>query len=106
MSNLLDPSYFDLCNKILREGNSKSSRAGNTKSIFGYTIRHDMRDGFPLLTSKKMYFKGIITELIWFLRGDTNIKYLIDNNCHIWDGDCYQAYLRECEKMKKDKNNL
>ena len=50
--------------------------------------------------------KGIITELLWFLRGDTNIKYLVDNDCHIWDGDCYQAYLKECEKLKNDENSL
>jgi thymidylate synthase len=53
-----------------------------------------MSDGFPLLTTKKMYMKGIITELLWFLRGDTNIKYLVDNGCHIWDGDCYQSYVK------------
>jgi thymidylate synthase len=65
-----------------------------------------MKEGFPLLTTKKMYWKGIVTELIWFLRGDTNIKFLVDNDCHIWDGDCYQAYLQECEKLKKDESNL
>ena len=51
-----------------------------------------MSEGFPLLTTKKMYWKGIVTELLWFLRGDTNIKFLVDNDCHIWDGDAYRAY--------------
>jgi thymidylate synthase len=64
-----------------------------TLSVFGRQIRHKMSEGFPLLTTKKMYFKGIVTELLWFLRGDTNIKYLVDNDCHIWDGDAYKAYL-------------
>jgi thymidylate synthase len=64
-----------------------------------------MSDGFPLLTTKKMPFKTIVTELIWFLRGDTNIKYLVNNNCHIWDGDAYRSYLEECEKLKKEDEN-
>ena len=105
--NSLDKQYTDLLQTILDFGVEKKDRTGTgTKSIFGYTIRHNMKDGFPLITTKKMYMKGIVTELLWFLRGDTNIKYLVDNDCHIWDGDCYQAYLRECEKMKKDENNL
>jgi len=57
------------------------------------------------LTTKKMAFKTMVTELLWFLRGDTNIKYLVDNNCHIWDGDCYQAYLKEYKKWKETKGN-
>lgn len=105
--NKLDKQYQDLLLDILQNGQVKGDRTGTgTISVFGRQIRHDMKDGFPLLTTKKMPFKTIVTELLWFLRGDTNIKYLIDNNCHIWNGDCYQAYLRECEKMKKDENNL
>jgi thymidylate synthase len=61
-----------------------------------------MSEGFPLITSKKMYFKGIVTELLWFLRGDTNIKYLIDNNCHIWDGDAYKNYCKWFQSQPKD----
>ena len=91
--NKLDKQYTDLLQTILDYGVDKQDRTGTgTKSIFGYTIRHNMKDGFPLLTTKKMYMKGVITELLWFLRGDTNIKFLVDNNCHIWDGDAYKNY--------------
>ena len=91
--NSLDKQYQDLLQSILDYGVEKKDRTGTgTKSIFGYTIRHNMSDGFPLLTTKKMAWKTMVTELLWFLRGDTNIKYLVDNNCHIWDGDAYKAY--------------
>ncbi len=101
--NKLDKQYQDLLQDILDNGVVKNDRTGTgTKSVFGRQIRHKMSDGFPLLTTKKMPFKTIVTELLWFLKGDTNIKFLADNNCHIWNGDCYQAYLKECEKLKKD----
>ena len=91
--NNIDKQYQALLQDILENGVTKKDRTGTgTISVFGRQIRHKMSDGFPLLTTKKMYFKGIVTELIWFLRGDTNIKYLVDNNCHIWDGDAYKAY--------------
>ena len=91
--NKLDKQYQDLLQTILDYGVEKSDRTGTgTKSIFGYTIRHKMSDGFPLLTTKKMAFQTMVTELIWFLRGDTNIKYLVDNNCNIWNGDAYKNY--------------
>ena len=100
--NKLDQQYQTLLQTILDFGVEKKDRTGTgTKSIFGYTIRHNMKDGFPLLTTKKMYFKGIVTELIWFLRGDTNIKYLVDNNCHIWDGDAFRNYW-EHNKMQSN----
>jgi thymidylate synthase len=93
MNNTLDKQYQDLLQTILDYGVEKKDRTGTgTKSIFGYTIRHNMKNGFPLLTTKKMAWKTMVTELLWFLRGDTNIKYLVDNNCHIWDGDAYKAY--------------
>jgi len=89
----LDKQYIALLQDILDYGVEKQDRTGTgTKSIFGYTIRHNMKDGFPLLTTKKMPFRLIATELLWFLRGDTNIKFLVDNNCHIWDGDAYKNY--------------
>ena len=100
MSNTLDKQYTDLLQTILDYGVEKKDRTGTgTKSIFGYTIRHNMKHGFPLLTTKKMAWKTMVTELLWFLRGDTNIKYLVDNNCHIWDGDAYQAYLKKMDKQ-------
>ena len=102
MNNKLDKQYQTLLQTILDFGVEKKDRTGTgTKSIFGYTIRHNMKDGFPLLTTKKMAWKTMVTELLWFLRGDTNIKYLVDNNCHIWDGDAYQAYLKGTEKFGK-----
>jgi len=91
----IERDYLRLLKDILDNGREKEDRTGTgTISLFGRQIRHDMSKGFPLITTKKMYWKGIVTELIWFLRGDTNIKYLVDNDCHIWDGDCYQAYLK------------
>ena len=99
--NTLDKQYQELLQDILDNGIKKSDRTGTgTISVFCRQIRHKMKDGFPLLTTKKMYFKGIVTELLWFLRGDTNIKYLVDNDCHIWDGDAYKAYLKKYEKDK------
>ena len=89
----IDERYQELLQTILDFGIEKKDRTGTgTKSIFGYTIRHDMTQGFPLLTTKKMAYKSMITELKWFLRGDTNIKYLVDNGCNIWNGDAYKQY--------------
>jgi thymidylate synthase len=92
--NSLDKQYQALLQDILDNGVTKSDRTGTgTISVFGRQIRHKMSEGFPLLTTKKMPFKTIVTELLWFLRGDTNIKYLVDNNCHIWDGDAYKNFV-------------
>ena len=94
--NNLDKSYQALLQDILDNGVEKKDRTGTgTKSLFGRQIRHNMKDGFPLLTTKKMAWKQIVTELLWFLRGDTNIKYLVDNDCHIWDGDVYKNYFHK-----------
>ena len=99
MSNNLDKQYLDLLQDILDKGVKKEDRTGTgTISVFGRQIRHKMSEGFPLLTTKKMAWKTMVTELLWFLRGDTNIKYLVDNNCHIWDGDAYKNYEKEFEK--------
>jgi len=92
--NKLDKQYQQLLQDILDNGVTKTDRTGTgTISVFGRQIRHNMKDGFPLLTSKKMAWKTMVTELLWFLRGDTNIKFLVDNNCHIWDGDAYKRYV-------------
>ena len=93
VGNDLDIAYQDLLQDILDNGVEKKDRTGTgTLSVFGRQIRHKMSDGFPLLTTKKMAWKTMVTELLWFLRGDTNIKYLVDNNCHIWNGDAYKNY--------------
>ena len=91
--NNLDKQYQLLLQDILDNGVKKGDRTGTgIISVFGRQIRHKMSEGFPLLTTKKMHWKSIVTELLWFLRGDTNIKYLVDNGCHIWDGDAYKNY--------------
>jgi len=92
MSNKLDKDYQNLLQDILENGVKKSTRNGKTLSVFGRQIRHNMQDGFPLLTTKKMAVKTMMTELKWFLKGDTNIKYLVDNGCNIWNGDAYKNY--------------
>jgi thymidylate synthase len=100
--NTLDKQYTNLLQDILDNGVTKQDRTGTgTISVFGRQIRHKMSDGFPLLTTKKMAWKQIITELLWFLRGDTNIKFLVDNDCHIWDGDAYKNYERRWETEGK-----
>jgi len=92
--NNIEHDYLKLLYDVFKSGELKEGRNGKIRSVFGRQIRHDMSLGFPLLTTKKMYWKGIVTELLWFLRGDTNIKYLVDNNCHIWDGDCFANYIK------------
>jgi thymidylate synthase len=100
-NNTLDKQYTDLLQDILDNGVKKETRNGGTFSVFGRQIRHNMKDGFPLLTTKKMAWKTMVTELLWFLRGDTNIKYLVDNNCHIWDGDAYRSYCDNYPDVEK-----
>ena len=101
--NKLDKQYTDLLQDILDNGVTKSDRTGTgTISIFGRQIRHKMSDGFPLLITKKMPFKTIVTELLWFLKGDTNIKYLLQNDCNIWSGDCYKRYWFNWRPIKED----
>jgi thymidylate synthase len=92
--NNIDKQYQDLLQDILDNGVEKKDRTGTgTISVFGRQIRHKMSEGFPLLTTKKMPWKSIVTELLWFLQGNTNIKWLVDNGCNIWNGDAYKNYL-------------
>ena len=91
--NNLDRQYQALLQDILDNGTEKKDRTGTgTISVFGRQIRHKMSEGFPLLTTKKMAWNVLVTELIWFLRGDTNIKFLLENNCRIWTGDALKNY--------------
>jgi len=103
----IEHDYLKLLKDVLDNGKEKEDRTGTgTISVFGRQIRHKMSEGFPLLTTKKMYWKGIVTELLWFLRGDTNIKYLVDNDCHIWDGDAYKRYKIWADDLSKTHKYL
>ena len=103
----IEHDYLRLLKDILDNGREKEDRTGTgTISVFGRQIRHDMSKGFPLLTTKKMYWKGIVTELLWFLRGHTNIKYLVDNDCHIWNGDAYKSYKVWADDLSKTHRYL
>lgn len=113
--NNLDKQYINILEDILENGVKKSDRTGTgTLSVFSREIRHKMSDGFPILTTKKVHFKGVIEELLWFINGDTNIKPLVDKGVNIWVGDCYKKYIKECreemskedfiESIKQDKN--
>jgi len=87
--------YLDLMTRVMKEGTLKEDRTGTgTLSYFGEQFRHDMSKGFPLLTTKKMAIKSIMTELKWFLKGRTDLRYLLQNDCHIWTGDAYSSYVR------------
>ena len=106
MSNSLDNDYQKLLKQVLTRGVDKKDRTGTgTKSIFGATIRHDMSDGFPILTTKKVGWKTMVTELKWFLKGDTNIKYLVDNGCNIWNGDAYKNWKTEYKETYNGLND-
>ncbi len=99
--NKLDKDYQALLQDILDNGVTKSDRTGTgTLSVFGRQIRHKMSDGFPLLTTKKMAWKTMVTELLWFLKGDTNIKYLVDNGCNVWNGDAFKNYISKTNEYK------
>jgi len=101
--NKLDKQYTDLLQDILDNGVKKTDRTGTgTLSVFSREIRHKMSDGFPLLTTKKMYFKGVITELLWFLQGRTDLRYLLENDCNIWTGDAFKNYCTTKETITEN----
>lgn len=100
--NQLDKDYQNLIRDILEKGTKKQDRTGTgTLSVFGRHIRHDMSNGFPILTTKKIAWKTLIIELLWFLRGETNIQTLVKQGCHIWDGDCYKHYCNTVSKYEE-----
>jgi len=90
--------YLDMCRDILENGSKKDDRTNTgTISIFGYQSRYNLEEGFPLLTTKKVFMKGIIHELLWFIKGDTNIKYLVDNNVRIWNEWPYEIFKKSAD---------
>lgn len=98
-----EKAYLDLLREILKTGRFKDDRTKTgTKSVFGRQIRFDLSKGFPLLTTKKVFLRGIIHELLWFLKGDGNIKYLVDNDVHIWDEWPYKYY-KQGQRAKSRK---
>ena len=95
----IDQEFTSLCRKILNEGKEYENKNRGVKrlQIPSYTLRHEFKDGFPAITNKKLYWKGIVGELIWFLRGDNDVKYLNDNGIKIWNKDAYNWYVKECK---------
>jgi thymidylate synthase len=104
--NTLDKKYQDLLQDIIDNGVHKSDRTGTgTISVFGRQIRHNMKQGFPILTTKKVAWKGVVSELLWFLTGQTNISFLLKHNNHIWDGDAYKRYKTTYDIESRESTN-
>ena len=99
--------YLELCQHILEHGEDRIDRTGTgTKSVFGYQMRFDLREGFPLLTTKKVYFKAVVEELLWFLTGSTNIQPLVEKNVRIWNEWPFEAYKQSKEYAGEDMQAL
>ena len=106
MMNFVDSQYFDCLKKIKEYGVYKETRSGEVLSLFGLSMRFNLKNGFPVLTTKKMFTRGFIHELLWFLKGDTNIKYLIENDVNFWTPDAFRFYNELVDKhlsIIKDK---
>lgn len=102
-----DKNYNDLANHVKEVGVFKDDRTGTgTYSVFGYQARYDLQEGFPLLQGKKIRFDLIVTELLWFLHGDTNIKYLVEHNNHIWDEWAFEKYINSPDYTGPDMTNF
>lgn len=102
-----EQQYLDLCRYILKEGRRKEDRTGTgTVSIFGYQMRFNLQEGFPLLTTKRIPFRLIVSELLWFLKGDTNLRYLLQNNNHIWDEWGFQKWVESDDYNGPDMTNF
>ncbi|MBP0724090.1 thymidylate synthase [Bacillus sp. RG28] len=105
--NQVDKVYLDLCNYILEHGTKKEDRTGTgTISVFGYQMRFNLQEGFPLLTTKRVPFRLVASELLWFLKGDTNLRYLLENNNHIWDEWGFQKWVESNEYNGPDMTNF
>ncbi|MDN6194714.1 MAG: thymidylate synthase [Alkalibacterium gilvum] len=103
----MENEYLDLAQRILDEGSERGDRTGTgTKSIFGHQMRFDLQKGFPLLTTKRVYFKLIKSELLWFLKGDTNIRFLLENNNHIWDEWAFLNYINSKDYTGPDMTDF
>jgi thymidylate synthase len=103
----MEQAYLELGRKILEEGNQKGDRTGTgTKSIFGHQMRFDLSQGFPLLTTKRVPFGLIKSELLWFLKGDTNIRYLLQHNNHIWDEWAFDRYIKSADYQGPDMTDF
>lgn len=103
----MEQEYLQLAEKILTEGHVKGDRTGTgTKSLFGYQMRFDLSQGFPLLTTKRVAFGLIKSELLWFLKGETNIKYLLEHNNHIWDEWAFERYVTSEDYTGPDMENF
>lgn len=103
----MEQDYLDLAKRIIDEGTERQDRTGTgTKSVFGHQMRFDLQKGFPLLTTKRVFFKLIKSELLWFLKGDTNIRYLLENNNHIWDEWAFERYVKSADYQGPDMTNF
>ena len=106
-TNINEEQYLDLIRYVLTNGHQKGDRTGTgTKSVFGYQMRFDLSKGFPILTTKKVPFGLIKSELLWFLRGDTNIRFLLQHKNHIWDEWAFKKWVEGAEYQGPDMTDF